>query len=216
MAKAIPIAFGDQSFLGGATMLVSGAVIVGQLMPYVVGDGGRTVFSYALRSGTIAGRWGSADLLSTLATIPDSAHDGGFVCGNDSFTYNVIKTVVCGNADISQSRSNDNSTPQLAPCDAISVGLQFTAVPAQLGQVFGVAPAPAGCGTGDVPLGTSATSAGVGRNTPETVRSSTRSLAFEAFGHDGPLREQACIVQDPGMNQELLGPWIAYASATLF
>ncbi len=152
MPRAIPIAFGDRSFLGGATMLLSGAVIVGQIQSYSVSGDGGTVFAYALTGGTIAGRWATTDLLSTLATIPDSAHDGGFVCGNDSFTYNVIKTVVCQSADISQTPSNDNSSPQLAPCDAISVGLQFAAVPAKLGQVFGVAPAPAGCGTGDVPF----------------------------------------------------------------
>ena len=135
----LPIAFGARSFLGGATMQLLDAVIVGQLAGYNV-DGGPLV-GFALVGGTIAGRWPTTRILSTLATIPE---DGGFLCGNDSFTYNVIKSVVCLNADISKDTSGDNNAP-LAPCDAISVGMQFTAVPAQLGEVFAVPPAPSGC-----------------------------------------------------------------------
>jgi hypothetical protein len=149
MPKAIPIAFGDRSFLGGATMILNGALIVGQLVQVSVGDAG--LFGYAMNGGTIAGRWSTRDLLATLATIPDSQNDaGGFLCGS-SISYQIIKTVVCQTADISESSSNDNK-PVLAPCDAISVGLQFTAVPAQLGEVTEVPAAPAGCGDGGVPF----------------------------------------------------------------
>jgi hypothetical protein len=142
----IPITFGDRSFLGGATMKLSSAVIVGQLTAYSEGDSGSAPFGFALKGGTIAGRWSTTDLLSTLATIPDTTSDastGGFLCG-DSGAYQIIKIVVCQTADISSNVTNDNNTP-LAPCDAISVGLQFTALPAQLGPVIAVPPAPAGC-----------------------------------------------------------------------
>jgi hypothetical protein len=152
MSKPIPIAFGDRSFLGGATMLLSGAVIVGELQPYPLGDAnasGGVTFGYSLTGGTIAGRWGTGDLLSTLATIPSSG--GGFLCGPDSVPYSLIKATACGSADISKSAANDNASP-LAPCDAVSVGLQFTAVPAQLGDVLAVPAAPAGCADGNNPF----------------------------------------------------------------
>ncbi|HEX4445553.1 MAG TPA: hypothetical protein VH044_02410 [Polyangiaceae bacterium] len=143
MSQPIPIAFGDRSFLGGATMILSSAVIVGslQLVP-VGGDAGSTTLGFSLQQGTIAGRWGTGDLLSTLATIPSMG--GGFLCGADSVPYQLIKATVCGSADISKNPLNDNGTP-LAQCDAVSVGLQFTAAPAQLGNVLAVPAAPAGC-----------------------------------------------------------------------
>jgi len=149
MTKPIPIAFGDRSFLGGATMLLSGAVIVGDLQLLHVGGGTSTTLGLGLGQGTIAGRWGTSDLLSTLATIPSNG--GGFLCGTDSVPYQLIKATVCGSADISQNAENDNASP-LAQCDAVSVGLQFTAVPAQLGNVLAVPAAPAGCQSGNNPF----------------------------------------------------------------
>ncbi len=142
----LPVVFGDRSFLGGATMQLSDAVVVGQLQ-LVSPDGGD--LRLGLSSGTIAGRWPTSKILGTLATIP-GPQEGGFLCGTDpSFTnkydYNVFKNVVCGSADITQLSGNDNKMP-LAPCDAISVGMQFTAAPAQLGDVLAVPAAPAGCG----------------------------------------------------------------------
>jgi hypothetical protein len=141
----IPVAFGDRSFLGGATILLSSAVIVGTLQKTALATPG---FGYVLTAGTIAGRWSSKDLLSTLATIPDPAVDGGFLCSN-ILNYNIIKAAACGAVDISQNPHNDN-TP--APCDAVSVGMRFTAGPAQLGGVYRVPPAPAGCAVGGLPF----------------------------------------------------------------
>ncbi len=143
---SIPISFGLRSYLGGATMNLSDAIIVGKLEQVNLTDG----LSYRLTGGTIAGRWPTSKLLSTLSTIADPVVDGGFLC-TGSYTYAVIRTVVCGAADISQTPLNDNNTP-LAPCDAVSVGMQFTAVPAQLGGVLLVPPAPAGCRNGGVPF----------------------------------------------------------------
>jgi hypothetical protein len=145
MPRPIPIAFGDRSFLGGATMSLSDARIVGELSQFQLSQGG---LSYQLTGGTIAGRWPTSQLLSTLSTVGDPIIDGGFLCG-DSSTYKVIKAVACGAADISQNMSNDNSVP-LAVCDAVSVGMRFTAVPAVLGEVLAVPPALAGCGDGGV------------------------------------------------------------------
>lgn len=147
MSRPIPIAFGDRTFLGGATMSLSDAVIVGELAPFQLSHGG---VSRQLTGGTIAGRWPTSQLLSTLSTVGDPIRDGGFLCG-DSPAYKVIKAVACGAADISQNHSNDNNVP-LAVCDAVSVGMHFTAVPAVLGGVLAVDAAPAGCGDGGVPF----------------------------------------------------------------
>ena len=145
----LPISFGDRSFLGGATMELFGAIIVGQLQAQPIADSGN--FGYALAGGTIAGRWPTSQILSTLATIPT---EGGFLCGTDTpldkFYYGLFKEVVCAAADIATVSTEDNSTP-LAPCDAISVGMQFTAVPAHLGPVVASPPVPAGCQDGGVP-----------------------------------------------------------------
>jgi hypothetical protein len=143
----LPIAFGDRSFLGGATMQLFGAVIVGELQAQTIADSGTGGFGFALSGGTIAGRWPTSQILSTLATIPE---EGGFLCGSDpayKLNYNIVKGVVCQVADIAKVQSEDNTTP-LAPCDAISVGMEFTAVPAQVGPILGVPPAPSGCQDG--------------------------------------------------------------------
>jgi hypothetical protein len=140
----LTVAFGDRSFLGGATMALTNAVVVAELriVPLLQN------FSYELVGGTIAGRWPTKSLLQTLATIPDTSTDGGFLCGQN-LTYLLIKTAVCQTADISQNQANDNSN---AACDAVSVGMTFTAGPAQLGAVLAVPPAPAGCTNGGFPF----------------------------------------------------------------
>ncbi len=142
----LPIAFGDRSFLGGATMQLFEAVIVGSLKAEVVGVGDSGTLRFALQGGTIAGRWPTSYLFTALASIPQQG--GGYLCGNDSLDYQIIKAVVCSAADISSLSNLDNMN---APCDAISVGMQFTAAPAQLGDVLMVNPAPAGCQDGGIP-----------------------------------------------------------------
>jgi hypothetical protein len=148
----LPIVFGDRSFLGGATMQLFGAVIVGTLqLTNVDGGSSGSSLGLGLTGGTIAGRWPTSQILSTLATIPA---EGGFLCGTDPSFYNrvnyaVLKGVICAAADIAKLSNEDNQMP-LAPCDAISVGMKFTAVPAVLGGTFAVAPAPAGCDDGGV------------------------------------------------------------------
>jgi hypothetical protein len=138
----LKIAFGERTFLGGATMQLYGAILVGKLYSYPLTDGG-SVFGYGLSGGTIAGRWPTSQILSTLAYIPEEG--GGFLCGPDSLNYNIVRAVVCENADIQTLSQEDNMG---APCDAISVGMQFTAVPAKLGGILALPPAPSGCRDG--------------------------------------------------------------------
>jgi hypothetical protein len=148
MANAIPIGFGVRSFLGGATMTLSDAIIVGDLKGSNTSGGD---VSFQLIGGTIAGRWATNKLLSTLAAIPDPFVDGGFICG-DSGTYSAFKNAACAVADISSNQMNDNQSPAPAPCDAVSMGLQFTAVAANLGEVLAAPDAAVGCRSGGVPF----------------------------------------------------------------
>lgn len=76
MSRPLPIGFGTRSFLGGATMSVADAIIVGKLSPFNLAHGG---ISYKLTRGTIAGRWPMSELLSTLSNVSDPLVDGGFV-----------------------------------------------------------------------------------------------------------------------------------------
>ncbi len=94
-----------------------------------------------MSDGTVAGRWPTSQLLSTLATIPDPLQPSSFLCGDD-LSYRLFKVRICQVADIVSNSDFDNTG---APCDAVSVGFQFSAEPARLGTVYAVPPAPAGC-----------------------------------------------------------------------
>ena len=128
-------------------MELASAFIVAELTAVPLMPSG---FSYELVRGTIAGRWPTSRLLATLATIPDPSVDGGFLCGASTY-YGIIRNGVCGAADISLDPANDNAQP-LQFCDAVSVGMLFTAGPARLGAVLSVPTAPAGCGDGLFPF----------------------------------------------------------------
>ncbi|MGH7268901.1 MAG: hypothetical protein ACREJ3_00595, partial [Polyangiaceae bacterium] len=146
--QPFPVVFGDRSFLGGARMILSGGILVGHLKEVPLSGGGT---SFEITDGTLAGRWRTADLLSTLAAIPDVNDNDPrypYLCGAAP-AYAIIKPFVCGSSDITSNSATDNMG---APCDAISVGLTFSATPAHLGDVYGIAPAPAGCATSTGPF----------------------------------------------------------------
>jgi hypothetical protein len=134
-----PLSFGVKSFMGGAVMQLKGAHIVGTLTTVRVNGGG---LGFAITDGTIAGRWPTSQLLSTLATIP-SQLPGAYLCGSDP-VYAYVKWRACQVADITSNPGADNTG---AHCDAVSMGLRFEAEPAHLGTVFGAPQAPSGCKT---------------------------------------------------------------------
>lgn len=86
--------------------------------------------SLALAEGSIAGRWRSDRLLAMVANS-DSPAGPGPIC-DDTATYESIKQLVCGAADLPSDPALDRTD---VPCDALSLGLAFTAVPARLGKV---------------------------------------------------------------------------------
>jgi hypothetical protein len=148
--ETLPVAFGNNSILAGVSMTLSSAVLTGKIS--VLFPNGMP--TYTLQNGTLSGRWKTQALLSTLAAIPDSTDtkyktpDGGllypYLC-NQAPSYGLIKGFVCSTvADIASNSALDNSGAQ---CDAISVGMTFTATLGHLGDIYGVPPPPAGCPT---------------------------------------------------------------------
>lgn len=82
-------------------------------------------------SGTLAGRWAAAQLLTSFQAYPDPFQQGGWLCGNDP-TYLALKQTVCRGVDIHKRADSDGTNTR---CDAYSVGLRFTAVGAELGSL---------------------------------------------------------------------------------
>ena len=98
-------------------MELAGAVIVGQLQCSRSTAAPR--FRLRAHQGTIAGRWSTSQLLSTLAAIPE---EGGFLCGTDpsaynAYLYSVFKGVVCLAADITPDPTKDNKGRSPVRCD---------------------------------------------------------------------------------------------------
>jgi len=93
-------------------------------------------------SGTLGGRWDPAKFLPSLQDIPDPAASGRYLCG-DSGTYQVLKAIICANTDV-----NASPTVQNGICNAVSMGLNFDAKPAMLGDAGPSADAATPCGLG--------------------------------------------------------------------
>jgi hypothetical protein len=144
----VPITFGGRANIGGALMTLSQMVLVGTLETASIAGNG---LSWRIVDGTISGRWGSANLLGNMATIPDPTSDAGlFLCGDADPAYGYLKNYICGLQDI-VAEPQYNSDPNAA-CDAISMSFGFTAEPAQLGTVSPLPPTPMGCMNGTTPF----------------------------------------------------------------
>ena len=83
---------------------------------------------YSLTEGVIAARWSGTDIFRSLSSFRDN--NGNPICTNMT-TYTVAKGVICNDLDISV----DGTQPKSAPCNALSIGIGFTADPAALGIV---------------------------------------------------------------------------------
>ena len=130
-----PVSF--SGLVGGVASIMidlTDSVVVGT----IVRDGE----SYRIDRGTVAGRWQTTKLLTSLEVIPDPFADGGFLCG-PSTTYALAKELVCSGQDIVSNLRRDNTG---APCDAVSLSIDFTSRPAVLGEVVPPPARPKPCG----------------------------------------------------------------------
>ncbi len=100
--------------------------------------------NFRIDDGVLAGRWASSDALRNLGALGDPSADGGKVC-NSPLNFAALKFLVCAAADIS-STGPDNSN---VTCDALSLGLRYTAKPATFGSIISIDAGTAGCGNID-------------------------------------------------------------------
>lgn len=105
------------------TLTIQGAFLTAQIA-FPEDNGGQ----YALKDGVVAARWRVQDLLSQLSRFKDPFSNSP-VC-KDNVIYGAFKDKICAFADI----YSGISTPT-TPCDSLSVGLAFTAVPVTIGPV---------------------------------------------------------------------------------
>jgi hypothetical protein len=120
--------------LGAGTQLdLTNATVTGRLAP--MGN------SFTVVDGNIAGRWKANKVLEIVGNAKSPAGPG-LLC-NDLATYQQIKQLVCGAADLPSDPSQDRTD---VACDALSLGLAFTASPARLGTVAPVSTDAPPCG----------------------------------------------------------------------
>jgi hypothetical protein len=95
-------------------------------------------------SGVLGGRWDPAKFLPSLAPVPDPIPGSGtYLCGDASaLTYPILKQAICANTDINRSSAGDKG----GPCNSVSMGLGFEAVPAIKGKVAPYVDAGQPCG----------------------------------------------------------------------
>jgi hypothetical protein len=142
-AKALPFV------VGGARFDLRTPVLTADII--AVDAGAPSPPSFALANGVIAGRVATSDFLHFLATAPIRLPDDTLasLCDPDAglaALYNTVKGVICSGADLRSAPSEDFSS---APCDAISLALQFEAAPATTGD-RPVPPLEPGCDGGFV------------------------------------------------------------------
>lgn len=98
-------------------------------------------------TGILAGRWPTSSILAAVAPIPDPNEPTKTLCG-DSFSYALLRTLVCGSADITRDPSGDNLG---RACDSLSVHIGFDALRAKFGAVGRRTLGAPDCGAGPPP-----------------------------------------------------------------
>ncbi len=142
----VPVDFDTTAYVSGGTLVIhvtfpislgntnsdtftinlTAGVITGVLAP--AGNG-----TFSITQGNIAGRWNISQLLSSLQTVAVTGL--GPLCPGTS-TYSFVKQEICKYADIMTDPLKDLTG---TTCDALSLGIGFTADPAQLGSVAAAA-----------------------------------------------------------------------------
>lgn len=111
--------------LGGTedtiTLQLTGGVLTGNL----VQQGN----DYIMTGGILAARWKIDDVFKALSTYRDG--NGKPFCTDLAFAYQTAKTTLCNGRDI----LTDPTGAKSLPCDALSIGLGFTAHAARLGAL---------------------------------------------------------------------------------
>lgn len=85
---------------------------------------------FRLENGIIAGRVALPNVLASLGSYRQGGPAGVRVCANES-VFDLVRTQICANADLTR----DPTAPPTTTCDALSMAMGFTAIPALAGTV---------------------------------------------------------------------------------
>ncbi|APR87316.1 hypothetical protein A7982_12665 [Minicystis rosea] len=114
-----------QMRLGGddntITLLLTGGVLTGTLS--------KSQGSWSMTSGVLSARWRVQDLFQAMSTYRDG--NGKPICTDAALGYPQAKSALCGGLDILA----DPSGAKTLPCDALSIGIGFTAQEAKIGVI---------------------------------------------------------------------------------
>lgn len=140
-----PQATTSQAYVSGGTLVAtldfpltisSGAgnspVTIDLTGGYIVASIGKDAGGRYKLTGTLAGRWATKTLLTSLQIFPDTLTGTGYLCGDD-VAYQALKGSVCKAADINRAQANDQGG---FDCDAVAIGLHFIAREAELGELL--------------------------------------------------------------------------------
>ncbi len=147
-AMAMTISGGSKQTI---TVKLSSGVLTGTLEPLLGG--------FQITGGIIAARWAEHDIFMALSSYRDG--DGLAMC-TGTFAFGLVRSSICNGMDILV----DKSQPTTTPCDAISMGIGFTALPILAPtEVAPPTPLSPGCPAATDPANTSCTDAGVDSGT---------------------------------------------------
>jgi hypothetical protein len=121
---------GDLPFvLGSVTVSLNAAIVTATLEP--------SGSSFRMTKGTIAGRWPTRKLLTSLQAVRDPFDANALLCGQDA-VYQLFKERICTLQDVTENMLDDDKG---AACRAISFAFAFDADPAKYGSALAFSPA---------------------------------------------------------------------------
>jgi hypothetical protein len=85
---------------------------------------------WSMQNGQVGARWPTNDALYSLHTVSEGP--GQSLCGTQS-TYKELAAFICAQVDIEDDPTKDSTG---LPCNSLSVGLGFTATPANFADAF--------------------------------------------------------------------------------
>jgi hypothetical protein len=129
----MPLAIGAATGEGLVTIELTGALVVAKISPF--GNSFQT-------EGTVAGRWESKKLLTSLQVLHDPFDYDASLCGDDAI-YQLLKGRICDFQDIAGNVLDDGKG---APCNALSLGFSFKTTPAKYGGTYSPPDSGGGCG----------------------------------------------------------------------
>jgi len=142
----LPVVVDTRAYVSGGSVVAElrstfrvGLVSFPVSLGYLTAKLTRTAAGYTFTEGSISVRVNAGAFLTALEGVRTTT---GFMCGND-LIYLSVRDRICKVRDLPTDPSVDGRE---SPCDAFSLIMEFTAAPAQLGNVVVPPPAARPCG----------------------------------------------------------------------